>query len=78
MNNFMPGDRVKYIGNKTLDIDSKVGEVVAHVGGEPDAVVVEFGSDSYIVHKNNLARHYFAAGAETNSYKARRADPDME
>lgn len=62
---FNLGDNVRYVGT-TLSkkhADSvkkdKIGEVVAKVSGEPDAYVVSFGSDDFIVHSKSLVRHFF-------------------
>ena len=77
---FMPGDKVKYVGDKIftdakgvpVNLATKVGEVVARVSGEPYGYVVEIGDDSYIMSGHNLARQYFAPGAEPSAPKRRR------
>ena len=82
---YMPGDRVKYVGNSTFTDDSghatnltgKVGEVIAKISGEDFGFVVEFGDDSYVMDGRNLKRHYFAPGAEPVAPKRRR-DSDLD
>jgi hypothetical protein len=61
---FQIGDRVKYRDGRLLtaypdEIKGKVGEVLARVQGVPNAYVVEFGADAFIVNGDHLLRHYF-------------------
>lgn len=54
---FMPGDKVRYHGDKySMELSSKVGVVVKTVSNEPNAVVCDFGDDVYICDVNNLRR----------------------
>ena len=57
MSLFMPGDKVKYYGNKfKTELGTKVGLVVSCVKNEPDAFVIDFGDDVYILSVNSLQR----------------------
>lgn len=52
LNRFQQGDKVQYCGrNEHLakELSGKLGIVHARVGGEESGVVVDFGSDSYIM-----------------------------
>jgi hypothetical protein len=52
----MPGDLVKYIGGTfSKDLHSKTGVVVAHIKGEPNGVVVEFGDNTYVLNISSLS-----------------------
>jgi hypothetical protein len=79
---FMPGDLVKYIGKKfSRELNTKVGEVCSRVEKSPDAVVVEFGDDSYIMHHRNLAKHVPSPGhkePEVHVKRRRKYDEDEE
>ena len=80
----MPGDHVKYNGNKqfrgdrgeAITIGNRVGEVVAKVAKDDDAYVVEFGSDSFVMRGCNLSRFYFAPGSEPERTRRRRDDDE--
>ena len=74
---YMPGDKVKYVG-RTLNVSSKVGEVIAKVVNEPNAFIVEFGDDSYVVSLDSLARHYMAQGSDSTYTPRRRRDADLD
>ncbi len=82
---FMPGDKVKYTGSNVfqdssgaVNLNSKIGEVVTKVSGEDKAYVVEFGDESFILHEDNLRRHYFTPGNEPVKQQRRRNDPDLD
>ena len=59
-----PGDNVRYTGEylvkKYPDLmkKDKVGEVISSVGNS-ELFVVSFGSDDFLVHPSNLARHFY-------------------
>jgi len=59
-----PGDTVRYTGERLIKKypDSmkkdKIGEVVSTVEGS-ELVVVTFGSDDFLVHPENLQRHFY-------------------
>jgi hypothetical protein len=63
---FMQGDTVRYCG-KTLQerhslTKDKVGEVVAFVLNQRNALVVDFGGDVFICDAKNLTKHSYSAG----------------
>lgn len=53
---FLQGDLVTYSGDKSRPALSGVGEVCAAVGNEPNAFVVAFGRDAYVLSANCLSR----------------------
>lgn len=59
---FSQGMQVRYTGDTLTkrfpeDMKSKIGEVVSKVGGDTDALVVEFGSKSFIVDPTSLVEY---------------------
>lgn len=59
---FPPGMQVRYTGetlNKRCpeDMKSKIGEVIAKVQGDTDALVIEFGNKSFVVNPVNLVEY---------------------
>jgi hypothetical protein len=51
----MPGDLVKYVGGTfSKDLHSKTGIVVAHIEGEPNGIIVEFGDNTYVLNVSSL------------------------
>ena len=54
------GMSVKYTGQGRTIPKSSVGVVVGYVRNVKDEVVVEFGSDTYIVNQSNLKTHSFS------------------
>lgn len=68
-NNFMPGDQVSYLGRtrfytnegkpmafRDKDGVPKLGEVKAHVNGEPGLIVTEFDGESFTMRAGNLQK----------------------
>jgi len=54
---FLPGDKVKYVGNKhSQELGTKRGTVDSCVLNEPNAIVVDFGDEFYICEASSLAR----------------------
>ena len=56
MSRYMPGDKVSYVGEKLKqDFGNALGIVHARIDRNPEGYVVDFGSDSIVVHESKLA-----------------------
>lgn len=75
--NFMPFDKVHYIGTLSQP-KGKLGEVVARVGGYDNVFSVEFGDDTYIVSGSSLRRHVPSPKDEVEVHVRRRRRDDEE
>lgn len=53
---FLPGDKVKYVGNKHPELGTKRGVVDRCVINEPNAVVVDFGDEYRICDASSLSK----------------------
>jgi len=54
---FLPGDKVKYVGQKLRqELGTKRGEVVCEIRNDRGAVVVDFGDDTYICRAASLTK----------------------
>lgn len=57
MKSFFPGDKVSYIGYKLNSVlGSKLGEVVGAVLNQPNAIIVDFGDNTYICDETSLRK----------------------
>lgn len=81
----LPGDTVRYIGKVLQERHSltkdKVGEVIAFVQNQRNALVVDFGGDTFICDAKNLARHSYKeniAGPEVDRIVRKWSTPDDE
>jgi hypothetical protein len=81
MNNFRRfqiGAKVTYIGEKLAkELSGSLGIVEGFVGGQPNGVVVTFGSDAYVM---DATRHLteFQGKLKSESHEEEKKDPPVE
>lgn len=74
---FMTFDKVRYTGQKLIELKGKLGEVVKRIptGG----YVVDFGDDAYVIADENLARPVVQEnGPELVVRRTKKWDADLE
>jgi len=77
MPRFYQGDKVSYIGEKLKsELGGALGIVCAPVLNVPGGLVVDFGSDSIVVHESKLAP--FQGHLKTETDEKKKKEPKVE
>ena len=73
---FFAGDKVRYVGHKFgSDLNTKMGVVIAIIQNNTNAVVVEFGDDTYVLNTSSVQR-LTTNKDNVEVYRKRRTDDD--
>lgn len=77
MTRFMQGDKVSYVGTKFKDdLGGSLGVICAPVLNVPGKFVVDFGSDSIVVHESKLVP--FQGHLKNDSEEKKKKEPKVE
>jgi hypothetical protein len=72
---FMLGEKVSYTGSKhSQELHGKLGEIIGRVSNDPEGVVVDFGSDSYVMNENRHLTRAHSSGKFSREDKRDKSD----